>query len=279
MNAPLTVTASGVFCALKMIVDSKSLIPPNSGCWRPVTVTAPEGSVVNARLPAPVVYANHEMSHRIADMVMAAMFQITSQTVMAGSQGTSAVMTFGGTDYRSNERYVSYESVKGGFGARPTKDGINAVASTVSNMMNTPIEILEMSFPLRVETYALIPDSGGAGTWRGGLGVRRVWRVLERDAHAAVCCERTVTPPFGQAGGLPGAPAKITLRLTDGTQRTLNSKGAFTAPAGSLVDLQAPGSGGYGPPYGRDPALLAEDLRDGYVTRDAAQRDYGLDEP
>ena len=109
MNAPLTVTASGVFCALKMIVDPKSLIPPNSGCWRPVTVSAPEGCVVNARLPAPVVYANHEMSHRIADMVMAAMFQITSQTVMAGSQGTSAVVTFGGTDYRTGERYVSYE--------------------------------------------------------------------------------------------------------------------------------------------------------------------------
>ena len=113
----------------------------------------------------------------------------------------NAVVTFGGTDYRSGERYVSYESVKGGFGARPVKDGINAVASTISNMMNTPIEILEMSFPLRVEEYALVPDSGGAGTWRGGLGVRRVWRVLERDAHAAVCCERTVTPPFGLAGG------------------------------------------------------------------------------
>ena len=94
--------------------------------------------------------------------------------------------------------------MKGGFGARPTKDGINAVASTVSNMMNTPIEIIEMSFPLRVEEYALVPDSGGAGKWRGGLGVRRVWRVLERDAHAAVCCERTVTPPFGLAGGQAG---------------------------------------------------------------------------
>ena len=163
---------------------------------------------MNAQLPAPVVYANHEMSHRVADMVMAAMFAITPRTVMAGSQGTSAVMTFGGIDYRTDERYVSYESVKGGFGARPVKDGINAVASTVSNMMNTPIEILEMSFPLRVEEYALVPDSGGAGTWRGGLGVRRVWRVLERQAHAAVCCERTVTPPFGLAGGQPGAAAK-----------------------------------------------------------------------
>ncbi len=274
MNAPLTVTASGVFCALKMIVDPKSLIPPNSGCWRPVSVTAPEGCVVNARLPAPVVYANHEMSHRIADMVMAAMFQITPATVMAGSQGTSAVVTFGGTDYRSGERYVSYEFVKGGFGARPVKDGINAVASTISNMMNTPIEILEMSFPLRVEEYALVPDSGGAGTWRGGLGVRRVWRVLERDAHAAVCCERTVTPPFGLAGGRAGGPAKLTLRLLDGSSRKLTSKGGFTAPAGSLVEVEAPGSGGYGPPEGRDRARLAEDLTDGYVTAEAASRDY-----
>jgi len=275
MNAPLTVTASGVYCALKMIVDPGSLIPPNSGCWRPVSVTAPEGCVVNAKLPAPVVYANHEMSHRIADMVMAAMFQITPRTVMAGSQGTSAVVTFGGTDYRNGERYVSYESVKGGFGARPVKDGINAVASTISNMMNTPIEILEMSFPLRVEEYALIPDSGGAGTWRGGLGVRRVWRVLERDAHAAVCCERTVTPPFGLAGGSAGAKAKLTLRLPDGSARKLTSKGGFTAPAGSLLEVEAPGSGGYGPPGGRDPKRLAEDLADGYVSPEAATRDYG----
>ena len=173
MNAPLTVTASGVFCALKMIADPKSLIPPNSGCWRPVTVTAPPGSVVNAQLPAPVVYANHEMSHRVADMVMAAMFAFTPQTVMAGSQGTSAVMTFGGTDYRTNERYVSYESVKGGFGARPVKDGINAVASTVSNMMNTPIEIIEMSFPLRVRGI------------RAGAGQRRCRHLARRPRCAS----------------------------------------------------------------------------------------------
>ncbi len=276
MNAPLTVTASGVFCALKMIADPRSLIPPNSGCWRPVTVTAPPGSVVNAQLPAPVVYANHEMSHRVAEMLFAAMARITPGNVMAGSQGTSAVMTFGGVDFRTGERYVSYESVKGGFGARPTKDGINAVASTVTNMSNTPIEIIEMSFPLRVEEYALVPDSGGAGRWRGGLGARRVWRVLERDAHAAVCCERSVTPPFGLAGGHAGGPARISLELPDGTTRRLNSKGGFIAPAGSRVVLQAPGSGGYGPPSARDPALLASDMRDGYLSEAAARRDYPL---
>jgi N-methylhydantoinase B len=275
MNAPLTVTASGVFCALKMIADPKSLIPPNSGCWRPVTVTAPEGSVVNARHPSPVVYANHEMSHRVADMVMAALFAITPATVMAGSQGTSAVMTFGGVDYRTGERFVSYESVKGGFGARPVKDGINAVASTVSNMSNTPIEIIEMSFPLRVEEYALIPDSGGAGKYRGGLGVRRVWRVLEQQSHASVCCERTVTPPFGLNGGLPGAPARIELIAPNANARKLNAKGGFLAPAGSLVVMEAPGSGGYGLASERDPAALSEDLLDGYVTPAEARRVYG----
>jgi N-methylhydantoinase B len=279
MNAPLTVTASGVFCALKMIADPKSLIPPNSGCWRPVTVTAPAGCVVNARHPSPVVYANHEMSHRVADMVMAAMFRITPATVMAGSQGTSMVMTFGGVDYRSGDRYVSYESVKGGFGARPVKDGINAVASTVSNMSNTPIEIIEMSFPLRVEEYALIPDSGGPGRYRGGLGVRRTWRVLDHQAHASVCCERTVTPPFGLSGGQPGAPARIALQAPRSNPRKLTSKGGFLAPSGSLVVMDAPGSGGYGPAAERDPAALAEDLLDGYVTASAARRDYGYESP
>jgi N-methylhydantoinase B len=277
MNAPLTVTASGVFCALKMIADPKSLIPPNSGCWRPVTVTAPPGSVMNAQHPSPVVYANHEMSHRVADMVMAALFAITPRTVMAGSQGTSAVITFGGIDYRNGDRFVSYESVKGGFGARPNKDGINAVASTVSNMSNTPIEILEMSFPLRVEEYSLVPDSGGAGTYRGGLGVRRIWRVLENQAHAAVCCERTVTPPFGLDGGLAGAPAKLVLTPPHSNSRRLTSKGGFLAPAGSLVVVEAPGSGGYGPPSGRDRTALSEDLLDGYVTPAEARRAYGVE--
>ncbi|HLB96787.1 MAG TPA: hydantoinase B/oxoprolinase family protein [Acetobacteraceae bacterium] len=274
MNAPLTVTASGVFCALKMIADPKSLIPPNSGCWRPVTVTAPPGCVVNAQLPSPVVYANHEISHRVADMVMAAMHRISPRTVMAGSQGTSAVITFGGVDPRSQQRYVSYESVKGGFGARPIKDGINAVASTVSNMMNTPIEILEMSFPLRVEEYALVPDSGGAGQYRGGLGVRRVWQVLSHQSHAAVCCERSVTPPFGLEGGAPGAPARIEMIPPRGNPRKLNSKGGFLVPPGGRVVIEAPGSGGFGNPAARDRARLSEDLADGYVTPAAARRDY-----
>ena len=275
MNAPLTVTASGVYCALKMIVDPRSLIPPNSGCWRPVTVVAPEGSVVNAREPAPVVYANHEMSHRVAEMVMGAMHQITPKSVMAGSQSTSGVVTFGGTDYRSGERYVSYEVTKGGFGARPIKDGINALSSSISNTMNTPIEILEMSFPLRVEDYSLIPDSGGAGRFRGGLASRRIWRVLGGSAQVAICCERMVTPAFGLAGGVAGAPARARLEFPDGRVQPVITKGAITVPEGTRLVLDTPGAGGFGPPQERDRGQLAQDVADGYVSEAAARREYG----
>lgn len=276
MNAPLSVTASGVYCALKMVVDPRSHIPPNSGCWRAVRVTAPPGCVANAQEPSPVVYANHEMSHRIADMTFAAMAQLAPDRVMCGSQGTSAVTTFGGVDYRTGERFVSYESTKGGYGARPMKDGINAVSSTVSNMLNTPIEVLEMSFPLRVEEYSVVPDSGGAGTFRGGCGVRRAWRILDRDLRASTCFERTVTPPFGLAGGLPGGRARLSMTLPDGTRRAVPGKGAYTAPAGAVVTIEAPGSGGYGPPAARAPAALRADLADGYVSPEAAARDYGM---
>ena len=266
MNAPLSVTASGVYCSLKMIVDPGGLIPANSGAWRPITVSAPEGTVVNAAFPSPVVYANHEMSHRVADMTFGALAEIMPDRVMACSQGTSAIMTFGGVDYRTGGRYVSYESVKGGFGGRPNKDGINALSSGIANTMNTPIEALEMSFPLRVDCYELIPDSGGQGKYRGGLGARRAWTVLEKTARATVCMERTKSPPFGVSGGGSGRLGKATLRLPNGTEQSLPSKGAFDVPAGGQVILEAPGSGGYGDEAERDQAANESDIEDGYVT-------------
>ena len=279
MNAPLSVTASGVFTSVKMAVDPTGMIPPNSGCWRSVTVIAPEGSVVNATFPAPVVYANHEMSHRISDMMFGALAAFMPDRVMACSQGTSAILTLGGVDYRTGGRYVSYETIKGGFGARPTKDGINCVASGISNTMNTPIEVLEMSFPVRVEYYEIIADSGGAGKYRGGCAARRAWRILGNDAQAAVCCERTKSPPFGLAGGKAGTPMRIPLETPDGARRELISKGGFTAPADSRVLFEVPGSGGYGAPEERDPVSLRNDLRNGYVSLNAARRYYGVTDP
>jgi N-methylhydantoinase B len=280
INAPLSVTASGIFCGLKMAVDPNSLIPPNSGCWRTIEVKAPKGSVVNAEFPAPVVYANHEISHRVADMVMGALVSFWPDQVMACSQGTSAILTLGGVDPRSGRRYVSYETIKGGFGARPTKDGINVIASGISNTMNTPIEVLEMAFPVRMERYEINPDSGGAGQYRGGCGARRVWRMLDgADATGALCMERMTSPPFGLLGGQAGAAAVVTLTTPAGTTRHLPSKGAFNAPAGSVIDMVVPGSGGFGPVAQRDPAAIGRDLLEGYVTARAARDDYGIADP
>jgi N-methylhydantoinase B len=275
MNAPLAVTASGIYAAIKMVADPTDLVPPNSGCWRPIELRAEPGSVVHAQAPAPVVYANHEISHRVCDMLFGALAQLTPDRVMACSQGTSAILTLGGVDYRSGARYVSYETIKGGFGARPTKDGVNGMSSGISNTMNTPIEILEMSFPVRIERYAIAPDSGGAGRHRGGCGVERVWLILGQPAQVSVCCERMVTPPFGLAGGGPGAGAAVSVIGPDGRERRLNSKATFTAPPGARVVMRAPGSGGYGAPGARDPARLRDDVVNGYVSVAAAEQDYG----
>ncbi|HXD97245.1 MAG TPA: hydantoinase B/oxoprolinase family protein, partial [Candidatus Acidoferrum sp.] len=275
MNAPLNVTASGIYCAIKMIADPGDLVPPNSGCWRPIALHAEPGTVVSAVSPAPVVYANHEISHRVCDMLFGAMAQLAPDRVMACSQGTSAILTLGGVDDRTGGRYVSYETIKGGFGARPTKDGISGIASGISNTMNTPIEVLEMSFPVRVERYAIVPDSGGPGRFRGGCGVERVWRILGRPSHASVCLERTKSAPFGLAGGGAGAPGRIAVVNPDGAERELVSKGAFTAAPGAEVHLRAPGAGGFGDAGVRPRERVREDVIDGYVSPAAAAAQYG----
>ena len=280
MNAPLSVTASGIYCGLKTAIDPNNLIPPNSGCWRAIEIRAPKASVVNATFPAPVVYANHEMSHRVADMVMGALASFMPGQVMACSQGTSAILTLGGVDPRSGRPYVSYETVKGGYGARPNKDGINCIASGISNTMNTPVEIMEMAFPVRIERYEVNPDSGGAGRYRGGCGAIRVWRLLDgADATCALCMERMTSPPFGLLGGKVGAAAAVKLTTADGATRHLPGKGAFSAPAGAVIEMITPGSGGFGPVTARDSAAIARDLLDGYVSAAAAERDYGVADP
>ena len=276
MNAPLSVTASGVFCALKTIIDPDGLIPPNSGCWRTISVTAPEGCVLNAQFPSPVVYANHEISHRVCDMTFGAVAKFWPNNTMACSQGTSAVITFGGEDPRNKQRYVSYETIKGGFGARPNKDGINAIASGISNTMNTPIEVLEMSFPVRVDEYVLVTDSGGPGRFRGGLGASRTWTVLDHKARASACLERTKSPPFGLSGGKPGFAAKIWTEAPNGELGVAPGKGGFDVPNGGQIHLRVPGSGGYGNPSKRDPNAIKEDVLDEYVSEQAAQMHYGV---
>jgi len=210
-------------------------------------------------------------------MVMGALASFLPNQVMACSQGTSAILTLGGIDPRSGRGYVSYETVKGGFGARPNKDGINTIASGISNTMNTPVEVMETAFPVRIERYAINPDSGGAGRHRGGCGAIRAWRLLPgADAVGALCMERMTSPPFGLLGGKAGAAADVTLTTPDGISRHLPSKGAFEAPAGSVISMTTPGSGGFGPPTERNLQAIAQDLREGYVSTARVERDYGI---
>jgi len=130
---------------------------------------------------------------------------------------------------------------------------------------------------VRIERYEVNPDSGGAGQYRGGCGARRVWRLLPgADATGALCMERMTSPPFGLLGGAPGAGAAVKLTTADGATRDLPSKGAFAAPAGSVIDMITPGSGGFGPIMKRDRAAIGRDLLDGYVSAVAAERDYGV---
>jgi N-methylhydantoinase B len=137
--------------------------------------------------------------------------------------------------------------------------------------------VLEMAFPFRVERYEINPDSGGAGQYRGGCGARRTWRMLEgADAVGTLCMERMRSAPFGLKGGKAGAAAVVTLTTPDGKTRHLPSKGAFQAPAGSVVDMITPGSGGFGPPAERERASIEADLKGGYVTLDATKREYGV---
>ena len=275
MNAPLAVTASGIFTAIKMVADPRDWCRRTPGAGARSTLCAEPGTVVHAESPAPVVYANHEISHRVCDMLFGALAQLAPDRVMACSQGTSAILTLGGVDHRTGARYVSYETIKGGFGARPIKDGITGVASGISNTMNTPIEILEMSFPVRVERYAIVPDSGGPGRLRGGCGVR-----------ACVADRRRAEPGVGVPRAHEGRalragrrrrrrPGTISVIGPDGAERELVSKGAFAAPADSQIVLRAPGAGGYGPAAERDPARLAADVVDGYVSPAAAADVYG----
>ena len=142
--------------------------------------------------------------------------------------------------------------------------------------MNTPIEVLEMSFPVRVDQYTLITDSGGAGRFRGGLAASRTWTVLDHKARASACLERTKSPPFGLDGGRSGLAGKIWTEDVNGKQGVAPGKGGFDVPSGGRIHLHVPGSGGYGVPEDRDIRSIKNDLLDGYISEEAAKNEYGL---
>jgi N-methylhydantoinase B len=230
LNCPLAVTKSACYFVVRCIAAPD--VPASGGAFVPVDVRAPEGSLVNARPPAAVAGGNVETSSRIVDAVFLAFGQAVP--VAAQGQGTMNNVTFG------NERFTYYETIGGGQGACPQADGPSAVHVAMSNTLATPVEALELAYPLRVERWALRRGSGGAGRHRGGNGVVRELRVLE-DCRLSILSERRTRPPRGAAGGDDGASGRNSLN-----GRELPAKVTVDVHAGDVIGIETPGGGGYG---------------------------------
>jgi len=230
LNCPLSVARSACFYVVRVLVDPD--LPASGGAFAPVTVTAPEGCLVNARPPAAVAAGNVETSSRIVDVVMRAFGEAID--VPAQGQGTMNNVTLG------NERFTYYETIGGGQGACPDADGPSGVHVAMSNTLSTPIEAVELQYPLRIERYALRLGSGGAGRYRGGDGVLRELRVLE-DCRLSIISERRSHVPQGERGGEAGAPGRNSLNGDP-----LPAKVTRDLAAGDAVMIETPGGGGWG---------------------------------
>ncbi|MFC4249413.1 hydantoinase B/oxoprolinase family protein [Natribaculum luteum] len=256
LNAPLSVAKSAVYFVVRCVTDPE--IPPNHGCYDPVSVDAPEGSLLNPTPPAAVVGGNVETSQRVTDVVFTALAAAAPDRVPADGQGTMNNLTVGARD----GTFTYYETIGGGFGARAERDGMDGVQVGMTNTLNTPVESIETEYPMRVERYALRPDSGGRGRFRGGLGLERAVTV-ETDATVSLLTERRRHAPKGVASGEDGATGQ---NLIDGEE--VPAKTTVDVPAGTTVTVRTPGGGGHGDLAERDPAALEADRLDGKVTDD-----------
>jgi N-methylhydantoinase B len=247
VNAVYAVTLSAVFYVFRCLVDFD--IPSNAGCMVPLTVIAPEGSVVNARPPAAVAGGNVETSQRIVDVLLGALAQALPDRIPAASAGTMSNLAIGGIDQERGRPFAYYETIAGGMGARPTRDGVDAVQTHMTNTRNTPIEALEHAYPLRVLRYEIRRGSGGRGKHRGGDGIRRDVEMLT-DAAVGLLADRRRFRPYGLRGGEPGQGGESIL-ISPGGERPLGSKFHLRARAGDIISIRTPGGGGYGSPEGR----------------------------
>src|SRR5213079_252391 len=229
LNCPLAVARSACFYVVRVLVDPD--LPASGGAFAPVTVTAPEGCLVNARPPAAVAAGNVETSSRIVDVVMRAFGQAID--VPAQGQGTMNNVTIG------NDRFTYYETIGGGQGACPDADGPSGVHVAMSNTLSTPVEALELQYPLRVERYGLRLGSGGTGAHRGGDGVVRELRALEA-CRLSIISERRRHAPQGRDGGEPGGAGR---NLLNG--RELAAKVSRDLAPGDVVRIETPGGGAY----------------------------------
>jgi len=255
-----------------------SLVDPNmyvsSGLIRGFTMTVRAGSVLNPRFPAPVNTYNPTI-HALVDAIFDAMSHVVPGKVRADGSGSRSII-LGGRDTYSGKGYVQYEIIAGGAGARAGKDGASGITVNQSNAKIAPVEIIESEFPTRLTRFELIADSGGAGEFRGGLGIRREYLNLA-DARFSIRSMKHLIPPNGCAGGVSGRRGDLWINPDTPAAKRLPTRYAdYPLRAGDIFRLDTPGGGGHGDALARDAERVLADVREGLVSREAAERDYGV---
>jgi N-methylhydantoinase B len=215
---------------------------------RPIEVIAPAGTVVNARPPAAVAGGNVETSQRSVDVLLRALAQAIPDRIPAAASGTMNNLTIGGIDPRTGEPFAYYETIAGGMGARPTKDGVSGVHTHMTNSLNTPAEALEYAYPVRLRRYSFRSGSGGRGLHAGGDGIVREIEVLT-DAQVTLLADRRSRGPYGLVGGSDGSPGRTVIVHQDGTEEDIPGKTSVRLHSGERVRVESPGGGGWGKPH------------------------------
>ena len=244
LNAVLAITYSAVYYVFRCLLPAHA--PATAGVMRPITLIAPEGTIVNAQLPAPVAGGNVETSQRIVDVLLRALAEAIPDSVPAASSGTMTNLTIGGVDPRLSRPFAYYETTAGGTGARPDRDGISGVHTHMTNSLNTPIEALEYAYPFRVLRYGYRPGSGGEGRFTGGDGLIRELELLT-DAQVTLLADRQTSGPYGLQGGADGTPGWLSI-IHEGKAQRLPGKCSVQAAKGDVIRVKTPGGGGWGRP-------------------------------
>lgn len=270
VNCPWSCTQGGVFYTMVGIVDPHMAL--NSGAFRPISVASKAGLVTNPLPPAGVTARSQTMT-KIVEAMLRAMSEVVPDRVVAGSHGQACTNSFSGVHPDTGKRFSYIEIQGGGAGARPDKDGPDGQDLHLGRFMNTPVEAAELENPVMIERYEFIPDSGGAGKYRGGLSLRRDIRFLT-DVTWARYSDRQKFEPLGLFGGMAGSKGSFTLNPNTYEEKRCKSKGVDQLRAGDVLSIRLPGSGGYGPPTERAPERVRWDVVNGKISIESARKYY-----
>jgi N-methylhydantoinase B len=271
INCVYPFTRSASLGCIRSILDLA--IPNNSGYFRPITVRAPEGTIVNPRAPAAVA-ARGLTGVRIGDAVFGALAQIVPDIMPAcGANAPEIGVSFGATA-PDGRPYVYLEFLVGSWGGGPDRDGMDACTGTLVNYANTPVELIEADLPIAVERYGFAPDTGGPGRWRGGLALERHLRFKVDRGTLQIRSDRRQHLAYGLDGGGPGAPSSVSILRADGRDEPCPSKFLTTVNVGDVLKIRLSGGGGHGDPKERDRECILDDLAEGKVTPEHVQTAY-----